>query len=172
MTRLDGVYADEDSKILATGFVSGLEADGDKIKLDGTSYKFDNGYSLDTTLVYDTNKDTNAVSLRSLANAADKTVVTPTVAASKIKLIDNDGNGKVDAAVKTPVQVAKVTSVSKTSFSVKYLTAGVSNSRPSTLTMLKFTTAQEGSILLPSSMMLTVLPTSPLLKSSTLFLPR
>ena len=40
---------------------------------------------------------------------------------------DNDGNGKVDAAVKTPVQVAKVTSVSKTSFSVKYLTAGVSN---------------------------------------------
>ena len=122
-----GVYADEDSKILATGFVSGLEADGDKIKLDGTSYKFDNGYSLDTTLVYDTNKDTNAVSLRSLANAADKTVVTPTVAASKIKLIDNDGNGKVDAAVKTPVQVAKVTSVSKTSFSVKYLTAGVSN---------------------------------------------
>ena len=122
-----GVYADEDSKILATGFVSGLETDGDKIKLDGTSYKFDNGYSLDTTLVYDTNKDTNAVSLRSLANAADKTVVTPTVAASKIKLIDNDGNGKVDAAVKTPVQVAKVTSVSKTSFSVKYLTAGVSN---------------------------------------------
>ena len=122
-----GVYADEDSKILATGFVSGLETDGDKIKLDGTSYKFDNGYSLDTTLVYDTNKDTNAVSLRSLANAADKTVVTPTVAASKIKLIDNDGNGKVDSAVKTPVQVAKVTSVSKTSFSVKYLTAGVSN---------------------------------------------
>ena len=122
-----GVYADEDSKILATGFVSGLETDGDKIKLDGTSYKFDNGYSLDTTLVYDTNKDTNAVSLRSLANAADKTVVTPTVAASKIKLIDNDGNGKVDSAVKTPVQVAKVTSVSKTSFSVKYLTVGVSN---------------------------------------------
>ena len=125
--RAYGVYADEDSKILATGFVSGLETDGDKIKLDGTSYKFDNGYSLDTTLVYDTNKDTNAVSLRSLANAADKTVVTPTVAASKIKLIDNDGNGKVDSAVKTPVQVAKVTSVSKTSFSVKYLTAGVSN---------------------------------------------
>ena len=122
-----GVYADEDSKVLATGFVSGLETDGDKIKLDGTSYKFDNGYSLDATLVYDVNKDTNAVSLRSLANAADKTVVTPTVAASKIKLIDNDGNGKVDAAVKTPVQVAKVTSVSKTSFSVKYLTSGVSN---------------------------------------------
>ena len=122
-----GVYADEDSKVLATGFVSGLETDGDKIKLDGTSYKFDNGYSLDATLVYDVNKDTNAVSLRSLANAADKAVVTPTVAASKIKLIDNDGNGKVDAAVQTPVQVAKVTSVSKTSFSVKYLTAGVSN---------------------------------------------
>ena len=59
-----GVYADEDSKILATGFVSGLETDGDKIKLDGTSYKFDNGYSLDATLVYDVNKDTNAVSLR------------------------------------------------------------------------------------------------------------
>lgn len=130
-----------------------------------------NGYSLDATLVYDVNKDTNAVSLRSLANAADKTVVTPTVAASKIKLIDNDGNGKVDAAVKTPVQVAKVTSVSKTSFSVKYLTAGVSNKT------IDFDDAEvydgiKKDDFVPSSMMLTVLPTSPLLKSSTLFLPR
>ena len=122
-----GVYADKDSKVLATGFVSGLDTDGDKVKLDGTSYKFDNGYSLSTAMVYDINKDTRAVSLQSLANAADKAVITPTVAASKIKLIDNDGNGKVDAAIKTPVQVAKVTSVSKTSFSVKYLTSGVSN---------------------------------------------
>ena len=122
-----GVYADKDSKVLATGFVSGLDTDGDKVKLDGTSYKFDNGYSLSTAMVYDINKDTGAVSLQSLADAADKAVITPTVAASKIKLIDNDGNGKVDAAIKTPVQVAKVTSVSKTSFSVKYLTSGVSN---------------------------------------------
>ena len=122
-----GVYADKDSKVLATGFVSGLETDGNKIKLDGTSYKFDNGYSLDTAMVYNLNTDVKAVSLKSLADAADKANVTPTVAASKIKLIDNDGNGKVDAAIKTPVQVAKVTSVSKTSFSVKYLTKGVSN---------------------------------------------
>ncbi len=122
-----GVYADKDSKVLATGFVSGLDTDGDKVKLDGTSYKFDNGYSLSTAMVYDINKDTGAVSLQSLADAADKAVITPAVAASKIKLIDNDGNGKVDAAIKTPVQVAKVTSVSKTSFSVKYLTSGVSN---------------------------------------------
>ncbi len=122
-----GVYADKDSKVLATGFVSGLDTDGDKVKLDGTSYKFDNGYSLSTAMVYNINTDTGAVTLQSLANAADKAVITPAVAASKIKLIDNDGNGKVDAAVKTPVQVAKVTSVSKTSFSVKYLTAGVSN---------------------------------------------
>ena len=122
-----GVYADKDSKVLTTGFVSGLDTDGDKVKLDGTSYKFDNGYSLSTAMVYNINTDTGAVTLQSLANAADKAVITPAVAASKIKLIDNDGNGKVDAAVKTPVQVAKVTSVSKTSFSVKYLTAGVSN---------------------------------------------
>ena len=122
-----GVYADKDSKVLATGFVSGLDTDGDKVKLDGTSYKFDNGYSLSTAMVYNINTDTGAVTLQSLANAADKAVITPAVAASKIKLIDNDGNGKVDAAVKTPVQVAKVTSVSKTSFSVKYLTSGVSN---------------------------------------------
>ena len=122
-----GVYADKDSKVLATGFVSGLDTDGDKVKLDGTSYKFDNGYSLSTAMVYNINTDTGAVTLQSLATAADKAVITPAVAASKIKLIDNDGNGKVDAAVKTPVQVAKVTSVSKTSFSVKYLTSGVSN---------------------------------------------
>ena len=122
-----GVYADKDSKVLATGFVSGLDTDGDKVKLDGTSYKFDNGYSLNTAMVYNINTDTGAVTLKSLADAADKAVITPTVAASKIKLIDNDGNGKVDAAIKTPVQVAKVTSVSKTSFSVKYLTKNVSN---------------------------------------------
>ena len=122
-----GVYADKDSKVLATGFVSGLDTDGNKVKLDGTSYKFDNGYSLNTAMVYNINTDVKAVSLQSLATDADKANVTPEVAASKIKLIDNDGNGKVDAAVKIPVQVAKVTSVSKTSFSVKYLTKGVSN---------------------------------------------
>ena len=122
-----GVYADEDSKVLATGFVSGLETDGNKIKLDGTSYKFDKGYNLDTNLVYNTNKDTDAVSLNSLAYAADKVRVTPTVAASKIKLIDNDGNGKVDAAVKTPAKVAKVTAVSKTSVTLDFLTANEAN---------------------------------------------
>ena len=35
-----------------------------------------------------------------------------------IKLIDNDGNGKVDAAVYTPAKVGKVNTVSKSAIAV------------------------------------------------------
>ena len=39
-TTVYGIYADEDSKVLATGYVGALEQDGDKkVKLNGTSYK-------------------------------------------------------------------------------------------------------------------------------------
>lgn len=40
------------------------------------------------------------------------------VAASTIKLIDNNGDGKIDTAVYTPVKVGKVTSVSKSAVTV------------------------------------------------------
>ena len=123
-----GVYADEDSKVIATSLLGDFELDGsDKIKLDGTSYKVDGTNPLTTNKVY-TAQDTSATqTFTQLANAAKKGDITPTTAATSIKLIDNDGNGKVDAAVVTPAKVAKVTAVSKTSVTLDYLTASEVN---------------------------------------------
>ena len=115
-----GVYTDDDSKVVATGYVGQLEtvSGGDKIKLDGTEYKLE-GNDTDN-IVYRLNQDTTAqvgVSLNSLATSVTGSPAV-NVAAQSIKLIDNDGNGKVDLAVVTPVQVGKVTSVSKTSVAI------------------------------------------------------
>ncbi len=129
-TSVYGVYADEDSKVLATGFVGALELDGDKkVKLNGTSYKVD-GDNYTADLVREANVDAFASGkqLDDLAAAAAKGTITPDTAASTIKLIDNNGNGKVDGAVLVPVQVAKVSAVSKTSLTLNFLTNGVANS--------------------------------------------
>ena len=123
-----GVYADEDSKVIATSLLGDFELDGsDKIKLDGTSYKVDGTNPLTTNKVYTAQATSATQTFTQLANAAKKGVITPTTAATTIKLIDNDGNGKVDAAVITPAQVGKVTAVSKTSVTVDFLTTGVAN---------------------------------------------
>ena len=121
-----GVYADDDSKVVATGYASQLEADGDKIKLDGTSYKTDIAHT--TASVYNINVDSTAtVAMDSLFTAAENSTVTPNTAATQIELIDNNGDGKVDLSVQTPAKVAKVTAVSTTSITVNYLTAGDAN---------------------------------------------
>ena len=120
-----GVYADEDSKVIANSLLGDFELDGtDKIKLDGTSYKLDQAQS--ANVVY-TAQTTTTSAFTTLATAAAKGTITPTTAATEIKLIDNDGNGKVDAAVVTPTKVAKVTAVSKTSVTLDFLTAGEAN---------------------------------------------
>ena len=127
-TTVYGVYADEDSKVLATGLLGDFELDGaEKVKLNGTSYKVD-GADNTANLVREANKSAfSATQLDDLAVAAAKGTITPTTAATTIKLIDNDGNGKVDAAVVTPAKVAKVTAVSKTSVTLDYLTASEAN---------------------------------------------
>ena len=111
-----GVYTDDDSNVVATGFVGQLEKDGtDKIKLDGTSYKLDGNVT--TPIVYTFNKDTSVarVSLDSLVLGSPRDADD---AASEIKLIDNDGNGKIDNAVVTPIEVGKVASVTSTSVTI------------------------------------------------------
>ena len=123
-----GVYADEDSKVVATGTLGGFELDGnDKVKLDGTSYKIEGTNPQTTNVVYVAQGETATKTYTQLANDAAKGSITPTTAATSIKLIDNNGNGKVDAAVVTPAKVAKVTAVSKTSVTLDYLTAGEAN---------------------------------------------
>ena len=121
-----GIYADEDSKVVATGLIGDLEADGDKIKVNGTSYKVDaTALALN---VYAANDDTDVVSLATLAAIPSGTQVAKaangqTVAAS-IKLIDNDGDGKIDNAVYVPTIVGKVTSVTSTAVNVNIASVG------------------------------------------------
>ena len=79
-----GIYATGKSKVV-TSNVSALEADGSKLKVNGTSYELENG--LTTSLV-----DTDSY--------------------NTIKLVDSDANGKLDTAVTTVVNPVKVTYVS------------------------------------------------------------
>ena len=117
-SKVYGVYADEDSKVVATGYASQLERDGDKIKLNGTSYRSE---AADQS-VYSINKDVNAsIKLSDLYTASAKGTVNADTAASEIKLLDNDGDGKVDTGVLTPTRVAKVAAVSNTAINVRYL---------------------------------------------------
>jgi hypothetical protein len=125
-----GVYTAEDSKVLATGYLANLknvDSDTNKIKLNGTEYKLESGVTTSASLVYKVNYDTTAkTTLKSLADAAAVGTITADTAASEIKLIDNDGNGKVDLAVYYPVRAAKVTAVSSTGVTVKYLNGNTS----------------------------------------------
>lgn len=106
-----GVYADEDSKVLATGFAADFKTDGtDKVKLNGTSYKLDGTTAMSA---YAMNDDTNKKALTALADQTKMNDV-----AASIKLIDNNSDGKVDSVVYTPVKFGQVTSVGKTSITV------------------------------------------------------
>ena len=121
-----GVYANEDSSVVATGYVGALEQDGsktDKIKLDGTSYKLDgsiyDAVGSKANKIVLTANTTSTQTLKALVDTLGaKGNMNKNVAASSIKLIDNNGNGKIDAAVYTPVKVGKVTSVSKSSVTI------------------------------------------------------
>ena len=120
-SKVYGVYAYEDSKVVATGYVGQLEtvAGGEKVKLAGTEYKVEDAagnLNNAATIVYNLNKDTVATdSLSALAATVVGTARNRNAAASEIKLIDNNGNGKVDTAVLTPVEIGQVNSVTATS---------------------------------------------------------
>ncbi len=116
-----GVYAYEDSTVVASGYVGQLEtvtSDDYKIKLDGTEYKL-NAKAADTT-VYTVNDDVSArKSLSALAGMAKKNLdADQDNVARSIKLIDTDGDGKVDSVISNEVEFGKVTYVGTTSMSV------------------------------------------------------
>jgi len=117
-SKVYGIYANEDSSVIATGYVGSLELDGsNKVKLNGTSYKLD---SDDNTkaIIRTANTSVAAITFGSLTTQVAKGNVDKNVAASSIKLIDNNGDGKIDDAVYTPVKVGKVTAVTKTAVTV------------------------------------------------------
>ena len=117
--KVYGVSAYVDSKVLASGYVGQVEKDGnDKIKLDGTSYKVYNN-NVDTVAVDFFDNDNTGVKMRNLFAMAknDGTALQNDVARS-IKLIDNNGDGKVDTVVSSPVKFGKVTYVGSSSITV------------------------------------------------------
>ena len=116
--KVYGVYAYADSTTVASGFVGQLETDGnDKVKLDGTSYKLDGTTAM---LTYTFNNDTTKrFALSALAATATKNNdALQNNVAQEIKLIDTDGNGKVDFVVSSPIKFGQVTYVGTNSMAV------------------------------------------------------
>ena len=117
-----GVYAYEDSTVVATGYVGQVEDDSKntdkKIKLDGTAYKLDK--AANAFGVYYFGDDTAATKLDTLTDAAktNGTADQKEVARS-IKLVDNDGDGNVDSIISNPVSFGQVTYVGTSSMTVK-----------------------------------------------------
>ena len=111
--KVFGVYADPDSKVIATAICDDLDtvsSSNEKIKVDGTEYKTDG--ALSSVQVFNFNQSAVAGTLASYIDNED-------VAPYSIKLIDNDDNGKIDRAVVTPFTVNEVTYVGSTSITLK-----------------------------------------------------
>ena len=119
-SKVYGVYAHEDSTVVATGFVGQLENGtvGDaKIKLAGTEYDLDENDN--AMSVYSVNDDaTVRTTLAALTSSISASSHAANTVAQPIKLIDNNGDGDVDFAVYTPVAIGEVTSVTNTSVTV------------------------------------------------------
>ena len=111
-----GVYADEDSKVVATSSVGTLDTvknESAKVKVDGTEYKTDKDLNR-VSVIYPNEKSvpTNLDTLSEVVGAKN------TYPAYAIKLIDNDGNNKIDTVVVTPKDVKEVTYVGSSSVTV------------------------------------------------------
>ena len=111
-----GVYADEDSKVVATSSVGTLDTvknESAKVKVDGTEYKTDKDLNR-VSVIYPNEKSvpTNLDTLSEVVGAKN------TYPAYAIKLIDNDGNNKIDTVVVTPKDVKEVTYVGSSSATV------------------------------------------------------
>ena len=111
-----GVYADGDSKVVATSTVGTLDTvknESAKVKVDGTEYKTDKDLNR-VSVIYPNEK-----SVPTALNTLSKVVgVKDDYSAYAIKLIDNDGNNKIDTVVVTPKDVKEVTYVGSSSATV------------------------------------------------------
>ena len=120
-SKVFGVYAAEDSKVLATGIIGDMEkvsGNDKKVKIDGTEYKLE-GKRAETS-VYNFNSDAAVKATTVDSYVAKKSdALTANVAANTIKLVDNDGNGKADRVVIVPRSVNEVTYVGSSNFSLQ-----------------------------------------------------
>ena len=112
-SKVFGIYANEDSKVVASGICDDLDTvsgNTEKVKLDSAEYKTDG--DLSAVDVYNFNGKSPAGNLNSYMN-------NPSVAPYSIKLIDNNDDGKIDRAVVVPFTVKKVTYVGSTSLTLE-----------------------------------------------------
>ena len=108
-TDVYGVYADDDSKVLATGTVGTLDTvknESKKFKVDGTEYKADKALA-DVPVIYP-NKESVPAAIDTLGEVITKKDTYP---AYSIKAIDLNGNNKADLVVAVPTEVKEVTYV-------------------------------------------------------------
>ena len=111
-----GVYADEDSKVVATSTVGVLDTvknESAKVKVDGTEYKTDKDLT-SVKVIYPNEKSVPS----SLDTLSEVVTAKNTYPAYAVKLIDNDGNNKIDLVVVTPKDVKEVTYVGSSSATV------------------------------------------------------
>ena len=108
-TDVYGVYADDDSKVLATGTVGQLgdvKNETKKFKLDGTEYKADK--ALTDTKAICPNKEQPVDDVANLDSAISNK---DDYAAYGFKAVDLNGNNKADLFVIVPTEVKEVTYV-------------------------------------------------------------
>ena len=111
-----GVYADEDSKVVATstvGILDTVKNESAKVKVDGTEYKTDKNLA-SVQVIYPNEKSVPS----SLDTLSEVVAAKNTYPAYAVKLIDNDGNNKIDLVVVTPKDVKEVTYVGSSSVTV------------------------------------------------------
>jgi hypothetical protein len=120
-----GVYADEDSKVLATGTVGELSAvdngTAKKTKLAGTEYKLETigtndkyTEAVSSAVTPIVPNATNNIKLNTIEDYNNVAQVAGTV-----KLIDNNGNGKADSVVYIPAVAGKLTYVGSKSLTIE-----------------------------------------------------
>ena len=108
-TNVYGVYADDDSKVLASGTVGTLDTvknESKKFKVDGTEYKAEKALA-DVPVIYP-NKESVPAAIDTLGEVITKKDTYP---AYSIKAIDLNGNNKADLVVAVPTEVKEVTYV-------------------------------------------------------------
>ena len=110
LNEVMGVYSTDENTVYST-IVNAIDKDGDKIEIDGKSYAVEsNGID-----VYVNNTITEHVALAQFANKAVSIVPGLTVnnqSADFIKFFDSDNTDKIDTAIVSKVELAKVTYVS------------------------------------------------------------
>ena len=112
-SKVFGIYANEDSSVVASGICDDLDTvsgNDQKVKVDSTEYKTEG--ALSTIDVYEFNSTLADGKLSAYIN-------NKAVAPYSIKLIDNNGDGKIDRAVVVPFTVKKVTYVGSSSLTLE-----------------------------------------------------